>query len=405
MRLKKLAYIFYICIFIYFLAEYSAIPRNIYMTAGKDNSFMLSTPFSCELDAESVETISVNNKRVTENINIDNNSVLNSENPCSADIKIKFLGIPIKNISLNFTPEKKVYAVGKAVGICVNSKGVLVLGTGKVKGEDGRFYEPSENLLKSGDIITEINNVPVNNKEELTSAVNKSSNTVYIRYIRNDSEESCAVNAVKSSDDKKNKIGVWVRDSTQGIGTITYYDENKKFAALGHPINDVDTGKGIKIKDGEVLGVSIDYAEKGEKGKPGSIQGTIDYNNSLGYVEKNDECGIYGTLTGEIGGKYVPVAYKNSVLIGEAVILSDIKSKNAEQFTIHIDSINRYTTNSNKNFVFSVTDKELIDKTGGIIQGMSGCPILQNGRLIGAVTHVFVNNPTKGYGIFIENML
>ncbi len=405
MKPKRLAYLLYVCTFLYFFAEYAAIPDNINMTAGEKHSLFIGSPFSGELESDSIETISVNNKKATENVNIGNKAVICSDSMGKADIRVKFLGIPVKSISLRFTPEKKVYAVGKAVGICVDTKGVLVLGTGKVKGENGKFYAPAENMLKCGDVITEVNNTVINNKEELTEAVNNGDNTVNIDYIRDNTEQSCIVNAVKSNDDNKYKLGVWVRDSTQGIGTITYYDkESGKFGALGHPINDVDTGKEMEIKGGEILSVSIDHTEKGQKGKPGSLQGAIDYDNVLGYVEENNNNGIYGKITGEVGGEYVPIGYKSSVTTGDAVILSNITSEIVERFTIHIDSVNRYNTSSNKNFIISITDKRLLEKTGGIIQGMSGCPIIQNGHLIGAVTHVFVNNPTKGYGIFIENM-
>ncbi len=406
MVLKRISYIFYICIFIYLLAEYSAIPENMYMTAGEDHNFIIGLPFSGELRSDSIETISVNNKKAAYNENIGNKAVICSQRTGSADIKVKFLGLPVKNINLNFTPENKLYAVGRAVGICVDSKGVLVLGTGKVKDKNGSFYAPAENILRSGDIITKVNNISISNKEELTRAVNGSNGKIYIDYIRDNNEQSCTINAVRSVEDNGFKLGIWVRDSTQGIGTITYYDRaSGKFGALGHPINDVDTGKEMEIKGGEILSASIDHAEKGQKGKPGSLQGNINYSDVLGYVEENDENGIYGTMTKEIGGEYVPIGYKSLVEEGDAVILSNITSENVERYTIHIDSINRYNTSRNKNFVISVTDKKLIDKTGGIIQGMSGCPIIQNGRLIGAVTHVFVNNPTKGYGIFIENML
>ncbi len=408
MRYKKTICMLYALVFIYFLSEYAAIPENIYMVAGENNSFRLNQPFKAELEADSVETLSINNKRVSENINTElgNEALISSDKAGVAGVKVKFLGLPVKKINLNFTPEKKVYAVGRAVGICVNSNGVLVLGTGKVKGENGTFYSPAENILKSGDIIKEINNVKINNKEELNDAVMKSPSSANIRFIRDGKEQSCTVYPVKSKDDNNKKLGIWVRDSTQGIGTITYYDsESKKFGALGHPINDVDTGKKIEIKDGEILNVTVDYAEKGQKGKPGSLQGTIDYNGTLGYVYENNDNGIYGTLTEEIKGKYVSVGYRNSISTGDAVILSNITSENVEEYTIHINSINRYNTSSNKNFVITITDKRLLDKTGGIVQGMSGCPIIQNGKLVGAVTHVFVNNPGRGYGIFIENML
>ncbi len=407
MKLKKFIYILPLPLFLYFTAEYAAIPNTINMTAGEENSLYLNSPFEGEIMPESIETINVNNERVTDNINIDldDRSLISCDETGSANVKVKFMGLTLKNIDLNFTPEKKVYASGRAVGICVDSKGVLVLGTGRVKGIDGGYYTPCENILRSGDIITQINGTAVNKKEELTDVVSRCS-TVNIRYIRNDEEQSCTVNTVRSAEDNMNKLGLWVRDSTQGIGTITYYDgETGRFGALGHPINDVDTGKKMEIEKGEILDADIEYAEKGIKGKPGSLQGIIDYDSVLGTVDSNEDNGVFGSALGKIDGKYVSLGYKNCINIGNAVILSNIKSKNVEEFTIHIDNVSRYNTSDNKNFIFTVTDEKLLNRTGGIIQGMSGCPVIQNGKLVGAVTHVFVNNPVKGYGIFIENML
>ncbi len=407
MRSKKLLCILFALAALYFAAEYAAIPSKIYMTAGEENNLCFDSPFYGELMPQSVEAVSVNSKRVTDNINIDldSSSVISSEGTGTANVKVKLLGLPLKNIDINFTPEKKVYASGRAVGICVDSKGVLVLGTGRVKGKDGMYYSPAENILKSGDIITEVNGGIVNSKEELAKAVCGSS-AVDIRYIRNGNEESCILSTVRSAEDDTNKLGLWIRDSTQGIGTITYYDkETNRYGALGHPINDVDTGKRMEIKGGEILDASIEYAEKGIKGKPGSLQGSIDYSHSLGTVEGNEKNGIFGDVLEDIGGKYVSVGYKGSLNIGDAVILANIESKKIEEFTVHIDSINRYNTENNRNFVITVTDKRLLDTTGGIIQGMSGCPVIQNGKLVGAVTHVFVNDPKRGYGIFIENMI
>ena len=197
-----------------------------------------------------------------------------------------------------------------------------------------------------------------------------------------------------------------VRDSTQGIGTITYYDkENNSFAALGHPINDVDTGEKMQIDGGEILDAEILKAEKGQAGTPGALIGEIDFDKTIGYINSNEDNGVFGKLCDEIDGIEMPIGYKNDVKRGNASIFVNLRGKIVEEYSIHIDSINKYNTNDTKNFVLTITDKRLLAKTGGIVQGMSGCPVVQNGKLIGAVTHVFVNDPTKGYGIFVENMM
>ena len=177
------------------------------------------------------------------------------------------------------------------------------------------------------------------------------------------------------------------------------------FAALGHPINDVDTGEKMKIDGGEILDANIIKAEKGQIGTPGALIGNIDFNRTIGYINSNENNGVFGKMCGKIDGIEMPIGYKNDVKTGNASIYVNTSGKFVEKYSIHIDSINKYNTNDTKNFVLTITDKRLLGITGGIVQGMSGCPVVQNGKLIGAVTHVFVNDPTKGYGIFVENML
>ena len=177
------------------------------------------------------------------------------------------------------------------------------------------------------------------------------------------------------------------------------------FGALGHPINDVDTGRLMEIEGGEILEADVVRAQKGEAGNPGSLGGNIHFDETIGYVTSNNKKGIFGTLTEDMKGIEMPVGYKNDIRVGNAFIYADLTGGRAEKYAVHIDSINKYNTKDTKNFVFTVTDKRLLELTGGIVQGMSGCPVVQNGKLIGAVTHVFVNDPERGYGIFIENMM
>ncbi len=392
-------------VLLYFVIEYIFIPKNIYMTTGESYVVNMSTPFDGEI--ESNEVLSINNKKVKDNIYLDlaNDNIMKSEEDTVANINVKLLGLPIKKVQLCFMPEKKVEVIGRTVGICIDTKGVLVLGVGQVKSTDGKEYMPCKGILRSGDIILEIDNIKINNKEELIDAV-KNKSTIKIKAMRNDKEFNINVNPIKSVDDNTYKLGLWIRDSTQGIGTITYYDkENNTFAALGHPINDVDTGEKMKIDGGEILDANIIKAEKGQIGTPGALIGNIDFNRTIGYINSNENNGIFGKMCGKIDGIEMPIGYKNDVKTGNASIYVNTSGKFVEKYSIHIDSINKYNTNDTKNFVLTITDKRLLGMTGGIVQGMSGCPVVQNGKLIGAVTHVFVNDPTKGYGIFVENML
>ncbi len=408
MKNKKILYlvlIFFVFVLLYFVIEYIFIPKNIYMTTGESYVVNMSTPFDGEI--ESNEVLSINNKKVKDNIYLDlaNDNIMKSEEDTVANINVKLLGLPIKKVQLCFMPEKKVEVIGRTVGICIDTKGVLVLGVGQVKSTDGKEYMPCKGILRSGDIILEIDNIKINNKEELIDAV-KNKSTIKIKAMRNDKEFNINVNPIKSVDDNTYKLGLWIRDSTQGIGTITYYDkENNTFAALGHPINDVDTGEKMKIDGGEILDANIIKAEKGQIGTPGALIGNIDFNRTIGYINSNENNGVFGKMCGKIDGIEMPIGYKNDVKTGNASIYVNTSGKFVEKYSIHIDSINKYNTNDTKNFVLTITDKRLLGITGGIVQGMSGCPVVQNGKLIGAVTHVFVNDPTKGYGIFVENML
>ncbi len=408
MQRKKIFFLMSIILFfilLYFVIEYIFIPKNIYMTTGESYVMNMSSPFDGEV--ESNEVVSINNEKVRDNIEVSlkEDNIISSEEDTTADLKVKFMGLPIKNVQLCFMPEKRVEVVGKTVGICVDTKGVLVLGVGQVNGIDGKTYTPCKNILKTGDIITAINNQQVESKEELSELVN-SSDDLNIQIIRDDKNMSLNVKPVKSVDDNQFKLGLWVRDSTQGIGTITYYDrENNSFGALGHPINDVDTGELMEIDGGEILEAKVEKAEKGKAGTPGSLVGDIYFDKTIGYVESNEKNGIFGHMCADIEGIEMPVGYKNDVKIGNASVYVNTDGQTVEKFGVYIDSINKYNTSDTKNFVLTITDKRLLDKTGGIVQGMSGCPIVQNGKLVGAVTHVFVNDPTRGYGIFIENMI
>lgn len=391
-------------ILLYFLLQYFFIPKSIYMTTGESYVMKMDTFFDCEISSSQV--LNINNKAVKDNIKIDlkNENTISSKEDGNAKINLKMLGVTIKQIELKFMPEKRVKAVGQTVGICVNTDGVLVLGVGSVKGEENKYIYPSKDIIFSGDSIIEANGIKINKKEDLMAAIQ--SGYANLTVVREGEKLNVSLKPIKSKEDGTYKLGIWVRDSTQGIGTITYYDsKDQSFGALGHPIKDVDTGKVMEIKNGEVLENEVCDIEKGKAGEPGALIGKTDFDKVIGSVEKNGENGIFGKLNYDIGGVEVPIGYKNDLKIGEAYIYCNNTGKKIEKYKIKIESINKFTTSQNKSFVVSIDDKRLIDLTGGIVQGMSGSPIIQNGKLVGAITHVFTNDPTKGYGIFIENMI
>lgn len=317
---------------------------------------------------------------------------------------------PREEVSVEQFEEDTVLVGGMPVGIYMETNGVLVLGTEQIEGMDGKTYEPAHNVVKSGDYIVAVNQQPVEDKKSLVNFVGELTDKDVVLTLRRDSETmDVKINAVEY-EPKEYKLGIWVRDNVQGLGTITFLTQNNVFGALGHGIHDTDTNVLMDISDGNLYRTSIRSIIKGEDGSPGSMEGLIIYNsyNLLGTIEKNTESGIYGTVE-NIDALFeeqiaVQVASRNEIQTGPATIRCCIDGT-VNEYAVEILNMNLSSGEINKGIVLQVTDSELLEKTGGIVQGMSGSPILQNGKLIGAVTHVFVNDPTKGYGIFAETML
>ncbi len=303
---------------------------------------------------------------------------------------------------------KTLVPVGKTIGITVDLCGVSVVNTSEFEDTEGNVTSPAQEAgIKSGDIILKINDKPVTSAEELPETSNGEKLAVLIR--RNGEEKKIDVYPKKDLSDGKYRIGVWLKDSTSGIGTLTYYDpETQEFGALGHGICESDTTL-TEITDGKILDAEIASVTRGEKGKPGELLGIFaDNKNTLGLIFQNSNVGIYGKLNSNaqipssLGG--IETAMRSEVSEGDATILSNIHGKEVCEYSAKILKINS-DESAEKGMIIKITDKDLIEKTGGIVQGMSGSPVIQNGKLVGAVTHVFVNDPTRGYGIFIENML
>lgn len=289
---------------------------------------------------------------------------------------------------------------GNTIGIDIKSNGIMIIGFYKVNGT----YLKSE--LKEGDVITKIGDTNVNTINELTKAIESNMNNkneVEITYIRNNNEKKTTLTLIKSED--MFKTGLYVKDSITGIGTLTFIDpENNTYGALGHEIIEANTSKIIEVKSGMIFKNSITSIESSTDGAPGSKNAKFYYNNIYGDITKNTRFGIYGTYKNKYSeDKLIEIASKDEVRIGEATIYTVLDGEEVEEFTINITKINE---NSDiKNITFEITDEKLISKTGGIVQGMSGSPIVQNNKLVGAVTHVITDNVKTGYGLFIETML
>ena len=299
---------------------------------------------------------------------------------------------------------------GMPVGIYMETDGVMVLNTEKIEGIDGNVYEPAADRVKTGDYIMAVNHQQISGKSDLLELVGSiDGGNVVLTLRRGEDTMDIKINPVEYEPDHY-RLGIWVRDNVQGLGTITFLTKQSRFGALGHGISDTDTNMLMTIDGGRVYRTSIQDITKGYSGSPGTMEGIIVYNNYnvLGTIDMNTEAGIYGTIDkiDDLFEEQIPVetASKEEIHTGDASIRCYIDNE-IKEYDIRVTEIDMSDSEINKGLVIQVTDPELLEKTGGIIQGMSGSPIIQDGKLIGAVTHVFVQDSTKGYGIFIENML
>lgn len=323
----------------------------------------------------------------------------------------KLLGvIPFKDVKVTPQTEREIAVSGSTVGIYMETDGVLIIDTGKIVSREGQSQEPAKNIVKPGDYIVAFNNKNISSKKELIKELETlDGGDVTLKLNREGETIPVSVTPVKNTKGEY-KLGIWVRDDTQGIGTLTFVDENGHYGALGHGISDVDTAKLLEINKGALYKAQVLSVTKGSKGSPGELAGLIRYEsgNILGSIEANSKNGIFGSYQATPGDgivlKRMPVAYKQEVKEGPASILSCVDGE-VKEYSAEITRIDMNHEDTNKSFVLHITDKELLEKTGGIVQGMSGSPVCQNGKVIGAVTHVFVQDSTSGYGIFIENML
>ncbi len=386
------------------------IPSEIRLLLGQEESFDFSVPMKASITGEEAAgVLYVNQEPLSEEvIHIDllNPFSVSSESLGEYDVQLKLFGlIPIKKISLEVIEELEVIPGGNVVGLQVETNGIMVLGTGSVILKDGSSEEPAKGLLKSGDYIMGLNGVQGISRKKLTDSIGEEPLELLVKR----EEELIKVTVQPVQDySGKYKLGVWIRTDAQGIGTLTYVMGNGKFGALGHGITDVDTGLLMEIGSGGLYDAEVLSVVKGKNGTPGEIIGIIRQSgiSTIGEITENCGKGIYGQM--KLGmldtQKAIPVALKQDIKLGTATILCQVDSQ-IQEYEIEIERIELGRTNDNKGLVIRITDEKLLKKTGGIVQGMSGSPILQDGKIVGAVTHVLVNDPTRGYGIFIENML
>lgn len=398
---------------LYVFQIYSIISIPSQMSLIKGQSEKFKTVFPLTLDIFEKEKIVENkyedNSKITASKTYDLKFLQNG----IATLEYKLFNfIPVKDVKLNVIERIKLIPGGHSIGVKLNTKGVLVVALSQITTLDGQKCCPAKDAgIKVGDVILEINGVMVNDSNHVIELLNDIKSKAHVVIERNGHNFETQITPVKANEDNCYRIGLWVRDKTAGIGTLTFYHpDTNSFGALGHGINDVDTGKLIPVKKGEILHSKVSSIDQGEKGNPGEIKGVFyDCQKPIGDIEKNTIFGIYGKgktkITNPLIEGPIPVAMISEIKLGSAYILTTTKDNMIKKYDIEILEKERQTKKKTKGMVVKIVDKELLNESGGIVQGMSGSPIIQDGKLVGAVTHVFVNDPTKGYGIYIEWML
>lgn len=391
--LRIILTIFLIIIYIY-VCNITMLPSNIILMQGE--SIELNTVLGVGIRSkETMQTSSNLNTKLTDQVG-------------KQDLEISlFNTIPVKDVTVNVIPKTTVIPLGKAIGMKMYTEGVLVVGMSEIEGK-----KPYQNSgIEEGDRIIEINNTKISNTDDLVKCVNSSQgNEIQIKYISDNEELVTKIEPTKTSDDEY-KLGLWVRDAAAGVGTLTFYEPSTgSFASLGHGINDVDTSELIEIANGELVTANILDIVKGTDGSPGEIRGSIDSGITIGSIYKNTEFGVYGNITNLSGlnvdiSDEIEVADRSEITTGKAEILCELENGKTQSYEIEIKKLFKDNNQDNKSMLIEITDEKLIEKTGGIIQGMSGAPIIQNNKFIGAVTHVLVNDSKVGYGVFADLMI
>lgn len=395
---KKFFVILFLLVVYMYVCNISMLPNNIILMQGE--ALNLNTILGINVKSSSLSNA------VTASSNL-NNSI--AENTGKMELELDLFNLfPVKDVTVNVIPKTKVVPLGKAIGMRLYTEGVLVVGMSEIEGK-----KPYENSgIETGDKIVEVNNVEIKSTDELIQCVNSANgSSVEVKYINNKNEEEVANITPAKTAENEYKLGLWVRDAAAGVGTVTFYEtQTGEFGALGHGINDVDTYELIDIANGEIVTTNIIDIVKGEKGSPGEIRGIIEGERTIGNVSKNTSFGVYGNMLDTTSlninkESELEVANRSEIKLGKAEIMCELENGKVEKYEIEIQKIFLDNNSDNKSMLIKVTDEELIEKTGGIIQGMSGAPVIQNGKFIGAVTHVLVNDPQMGYAIFGDLMI
>lgn len=398
---KMILLVFFLSLIYIYILVIDNIPSELVVFEGENISINTLLGLSIkDKNKESIETSSNQGNKISQQVGTS-----------SLEVSL-FDKIFLKNMEVSVLPKTTVIPVGNIAGVKLYTNGVLVVGMSEIEGKDSKKYKPYENTgIKEGDTIIKINEREIGSTNDLINSVNMSQGKdVKVEYVHEQETKECSITPVQTSNNEY-KLGLWVRDSAAGVGTVTFYEPSSKmFGALGHGITDIDTNELINIASGEFVTTRILNITKGESGEPGKIQGTIENQTNIGKISKNSRFGIYGVVDNLSSlnidtSKEVEVASRDEIQTGKATILCSLDNQKPQEYEIEIEKIYKENNYDNKSMQIKVTDKNLLEKTGGIIQGMSGSPIIQNGKFVGAVTHVLINNPQEGYAVFGDIML
>lgn len=400
--------------FLGYFYMWSRIPSTILVKEGVEQTLDFHIPASGILYKDAVETSgqakgSVETKAIE--IDLQNPVTVKANQIDTYKLTVKLFGvIPLKDVAVEIIRDIHLKPAGIPIGIYVKTEGALVVGIGEFEGEDGQTYHPAKYILQQGDYILEMNDEEITGKKQLIENISHSEGQDIVFKIKRGDSVFEVMAKPEMNKNGEYKMGIWVRDNAQGVGTMTYIDENGCFGALGHGINDVDTGMPMLLKSGTLYHTEIIGITRGRNGSPGELTGFIEYDdrNVMGFITENTAKGIFGVCSTETAENsrfdYMPIGLKQEIEKGKANIICSVGGETKE-YEVEITDINLENDSVNRGIILRITDPELLAATGGIVQGMSGSPIIQNGKLIGAVTHVLVQDSAKGYGIFIESML
>ena len=389
------------------------LPPHIRIIQGEIASFNVNFPLTLSINPAFEESIKAQSPM--SNYTLSKPVFLETLKLGNSTVEFKLLGIvPIKTVQVDVLPSMKLVPGGNSIGVVLHSRGVIVVGNSPINTNGGQVTPAKDGGINIGDVILSINGIAVQSDSQVAEVIDRSGKEQGMLDIilkRGDKQINISIKPVLCDDTKRYRIGLFVRDSAAGVGTLTFYDpKSHDYGALGHIITDSDTNQPIDCEQGKIVAAKVSGIQHGLRGQPGEKIGVfIDEDHLLGNIQKNTKFGIYGKLAENISNdlysEAIPVASMNQIQIGSAEMLTVINGQTIERFSIEIQKINLQESPEGKGLVIKVTDPILLEKTGGIVQGMSGSPILQNGKIVGAVTHVFVHDPTRGYGCFIDWML